>query len=216
MTEKDDIPHGTTAPERRQVLRLLIEGAALVVAVALVPVVALVDITILGDGIKDAGLTETLQVVLVALSALMCGWGVRHLPEARGHLWMLTTLFTWMMIRENDSFLDQIFHGLWVYPATVVLCGGGYLVWRNRATYLTGTLRHANCRPGAIMIVGLVLLIFFSRLFGTGALWEAVTDQSDAGDIKTVVQETTELLAYVLIAFGAVTSRLASFGQRTL
>lgn len=215
MTVTQDIPNANPMPERQQARALLIEGLALVVAVILVPVVVLVDVTILGDGIKDAGLTETMQVLLVALSAAMCGWGVRHVPEGRGHLWMLTTLFTWMVVRENDSFLDLIFHGLWVYPATVVLVGGGYLVWRNRATFLPGMLRHANCRPGAMMIVGLVLLIFFSRLFGTGALWEAVTDQSDAADIKTVVQETTELLAYALIAFGAVTSRFVLFGQRT-
>ncbi len=211
----NDISGASTAQHRKQARALLIEGLALIVAVALVPVFVLLDVVVLGDGIKDAGLTETLQVVMIAVAAAMCAWGVRHLPEARGHLWMLSALFTWMFIRENDFFLDQIFHGLWVYPATVVLCGGAYVVWRNRATLLPGMLSHANSRPGTMMIVGLVLLIFFSRLFGTGALWEGVTDHSDASDIKTVVQEGTELLAYVLIAFGAITSRITHFGRPT-
>ncbi|WP_211243603.1 hypothetical protein, partial [Sulfitobacter sp. 15WGC] len=41
-------------------------------------------------------------------------------------------------------------------------------------TTLLPMLHHLQTRSATFVYIGVVLLLFFSRIFGTGALWEAV------------------------------------------
>ena len=50
--------------------------------------------------------------------------------------------------------------------------------------------------------VGLLITILFSRLFGTGQLWQAVMGEDYRSLYKSIIQEGLELLGYVLICFG--------------
>ncbi|WP_349237600.1 hypothetical protein, partial [Sulfitobacter sp. 15WGC] len=81
-------------------------------------------------------------------------------------------------------------------------------------TTLLPMLHHLQTRSATFVYIGVVLLLFFSRIFGTGALWEAVMGAAYDPQIKTTVQEGTELLAYLLIAYGAVLSHLHGYGAQ--
>ena len=48
-------------------------------------------------------------------------------------------------------------------------------------------------------------LLVYSRLLGMGAIWEGLLAEQYLRVFKNAVEETTELLGYVLIAAAAVT-----------
>ena len=118
-----------------------------------------------------------------------------------------------MLIRELDSVLDNVWHGFWVYPVSVVLVVGAIAAYNNRATILRPMLQHYATRSGTMIYVGFFLLIVFSRLFRTGSLWEAVMGLSYDRKFKGVIQEGTELMSYMLITYGSCLAFFTTFGE---
>ena len=110
-----------------------------------------------------------------------------------------------MGIRETDAAWDVVSDGLWqVLVATVARAATAYAAadWRS-------TLRALGCfvssRPGVRMITALGLLLVYSRLLGMGVIWEGLLDEQYLRVFKNAVEETTELLSYVLICAAGMT-----------
>ncbi|UOA33273.1 hypothetical protein DSM110093_03097 [Sulfitobacter sp. DSM 110093] len=186
------------------------------VLVALVPITVYLDTAVWGEGVTEDSLTEHLHNTLLAIAAGVFVMGAYQNIAMRGYLALAATLFACMFLREYDAALDRIRHGFWLYPALVTLAVGAFVAWRNRGTTLLPMLHHLQTRSATFVYIGVVLLLFFSRTFGTGALWEAVMGAAYDPQVKTTVQEGTELLAYLLIAYGAVLSHLHGFGAQAV
>jgi hypothetical protein len=136
------------------------------------------------------------SAVLMALAA----W---KRPEARGFLALVAGFFGVMLIREADMFLDVITQGFWIYPALALSVAVIVYAARQRGTVIAPAIESASTKPFAYLIVGLLLVIVFSRAFGTGQLWEEVMGEDYRRIYKSVIQEGIELLGYVLVFFGA-------------
>ncbi|MFC6641391.1 MULTISPECIES: hypothetical protein [Sulfitobacter] len=193
---------------------VIAEFALVCLLVALVPVTVYLDTAVLGDGVSEDSLTEHLHNTFLAIAAAIFMLGAYKHVGMRGYLTLVATLFACMFLREYDAALDRIQHGFWIYPALVTLAVGSFIAWRNRGTTLLPMLHHLQTRSATFVYIGVVLLLFFSRTFGTGALWEAVMGAAYDPQVKTTVQEGTELLAYLLIAYGAVLSHLHGYGAQ--
>jgi hypothetical protein len=85
---------------------------------------------------------------------------------------------------------------------------------RQRGTVIAPAIESASTKPFAYLIVGLLLVIVFSRAFGTGQLWEEVMGEDYRRIYKSVIQEGIELLGYVLVFFGALTTFLLERKKR--
>jgi hypothetical protein len=64
------------------------------------------------------------------------------------------------------------------------------------------------------MLIGLLQLVIFSRLFGTGSLWEPVMGDSYQPGVKSIVQEGVELMSYALVLYGSALSCKSVFKSR--
>lgn len=190
----------------RQLLAVFAEFMALVALLATVVGVVLTDAAILRNGLSERSLTELLQGALVFGSALLFGLRAHGDAQSRGYLTLLATLFACMFVRENDAVLDLVHHGFRVVPAAFIALFGGTLVNRNSSTLIEPFLRHFRARHATFIYIGLLVLLVFSRLFGTGSLWQAVMASDYQASFKTVVQEGLELLGYALIAYGSLLS----------
>lgn len=189
-----------------QMRAIVIETLALMaVMIAVVGAVA-VDVALLGNRMTEVSLTELLQATLIAMSALIFAWHARQDAQARGYYAACATLFACMFVRENDAHLDMIWHGFWVVPGGAVALAGFTLVRANRHTLRGPFVQQFTQRHTTFIFIGLLLLLVFSRLFGTGALWEAVMGAAYDGAFKTTVQEGLELLGYGFIGYGALLS----------
>jgi hypothetical protein len=189
-----------------------LEFVMLAVMIALVPVIVYIDVTILSDSMSEESLTEFLHNALLFVSIAFIVAGAFKFALARGYLLLVATFFSCLFIRECDALFDQIWQGFWIIPALGVLTLGIVLVYRNRGTLTEPLLRHFETRPATFIYIGVLLLLIFTRLFGTGSLWEAVMGSSYNSSYKTAIQEGLELMSYTLIAYGSLSSYIGHFG----
>lgn len=190
---------------------VLLEFVLLCLLLAAVPFVVYLDTNVISDGMSEESLTELLHNIC-GLIAMVCFWrGAVRLPDQRGFLALAATLFAIISIRELDFLFDYIRHGFWLYPALAVLALGVVIALRNRGTVIGPMLTYLRGREATFVYLGFALLIIFTRLFGTGDLWEGVMKESYDPRVKAAVQEGLELLSYMLIAYGAITSLRVGF-----
>ncbi len=211
----DQLPSITQRQPNSTVHRLIaigLEFVMLAVLIALVPVIVYIDVTFLSDSMSEESLTEFLHNALLFVSIAFIVTGAFKFALARGYLLLVATFFSCLFIRECDALFDNIWQGFWIIPALGVLTVGIALVYRNRGTLTEPLLRHFETRPATFIYIGVLLLLIFTRLFGTGSLWEAVMGSSYSSSYKTAIQEGLELMSYTLIAYGSLISYIGRFG----
>lgn len=169
------------------------------------PLAVYIDTNILGTGIREASVTEYSQETLLALSSLAFFVLAYLNRSVRGFAILVGGFFGTMLIREMDQVFDAVFHGFWVYPAILWAGLTIAIATRFRHNLLATMATAARSHSFVYIVLGLAIVLAFSRVFGTTSLWLAVLDGSDAAKVvKNTVQEGLELLGYLLIFVGSV------------
>lgn len=162
------------------------------------------DTSVFGHGVGEQSVTEWTQELLLLASALMFLALAWRQPAQRGFAILVAGFFGTMFIRELDGVFDRIVHGFWVYPAALWALAALVLAARFRQGLLATMARAAQNHSFVYIQLGLAIVLSFSRVFGTTALWFGVFGESDpARTSKTVAQEGLELLGYLLIFAGS-------------
>lgn len=178
----------------------------LVIGMLYVPVALYLDVVVIGHRVPEHGVTELSQEFFLLLSALMFTHLAVKSWDQCGFLVLVSGLFWCMFIRELDHDFDQISHGFWKYPMWVTVIISLSLAAKFRESILAPMAAATRSVSFTYVLIGLALLLFFSRIFGTGSFWAAILDANHyevpESLIKNVVQEGVELLAYVVILFG--------------
>jgi len=191
--------------DTRLIYRAFIRFFLLVAAVLWVPLAVILDVVVIGHGMPEHGVTEISQELLLLLT---CGFFTLlafKQPQSRGFTILVAGFFFCMLIRELDFLFDAIQHGFWKYIVSVIVLLSLLLAAIFRRSVVSPMARSTTSVAFHYMLIGLVIVLFFSRVFGTGTLWEMVLDDvSYTPLIKNTVQEGTELLGYILIAWGAL------------
>lgn len=185
-------------------LAVLFEYFTLMLLMIAVPLVVAVDVVWLEHGVKEDSVTEFAQEGLLLLSAILIGLSVRRHTESRGFLVLVTGLFASMFIRETDAYFDMIAKGSWLYPALAVSLLAIVYASRQRGTVVAPMVGILQTKSFNYIAIGLILVVLFSRLFGTGQLWQEIMGEDYRTLYKSIIQEGLELLGYVLICFGSV------------
>lgn len=178
---------------------------ALSAIILIAPLAVYIDTNILETGIRESSVTEYSQETLLAISSLIFFSLAYFNRDLRGFSILVGGFFGTMLIREMDQVLDAVFHGFWVYPA--ILWAGLTIATaiRFRHDLLATMATAARSRSFVYIVLGLAIVLAFSRVFGTTSLWLAVLDGSDAAKVvKNTVQEGLELLGYLLVFVGSV------------
>ena len=123
--------------------------------------------------------------------------------KSRGLWLILATLFLLMLIREQDHYLDAVYHGFWKLPASIVFIVGLAAIYSNKGTIIPPLLHHYQNHRFTYIFIGLFLLVIFSRVFGSGFIWRELMGSDYSIIYKSVIQEGLELLGYCLILFGS-------------
>ena len=115
-----------------------------------------------------------------------------------GGLWLVGGFLVALFIRELDGWIGHA----WVYCELVWLCG---VAWAVKAaglgTVIPGLAHFIGHRAFPIMCTGVAILLVYSRLYGMQTLWLAYAGEACSGlySVKTLSEESTELLAYMMI-----------------
>lgn len=209
----DQVPPHQVVSTKRRLAWIVAEFFILMAIVILVPLIVYFDAVVLSNDMKEDSLTEYLHNGLLLVTIGFIAKAAFKLRAARGYLIMGVTFFSCLFIREQDALFDHISKGFWVFPVLAAMIVGTVLVYRNRDTLAGPLLQHFETRSATFIYIGVLLLLVFTRTFGTGTLWEGVLGENYIRTIKSVVQEGLELMSYTLIAYGALTSYFTNFGM---
>lgn len=157
-------------------------------------------------GIPERSVTETLQNVMILIT--LCHFYKMAKSKALQQASLLFFgFFMVLLIRESDYWLDYITHGFWFYPAILVTLTALMCFTRNVKHNVAQLAQLLSIPAMNKVLIGIVLLITFSRLFGTGSFWQQVLKLDDPYLVKNIIQEGLELLCYCLIMLGSFESQ---------
>jgi hypothetical protein len=194
----------TSAGPGRQIRAALIQFLVLVALALVPPLMIYLDVQAIKDSVGEISLTEVSQALCLLLTVTLFARTAWQQAESRGFYVLVTGFFLCMLIREHDFLFDLIRHGAWVYPALAVTLAALLmaLIWRH--TVIGPMAAFTRLQGYHQLILGLVVVLVFSRVFGTGSPWRAVMLDEYQNLYKSVIQEGLELFGYLLIAYGAV------------
>lgn len=181
------------------------QTALIAIAICLLVNVALrIDYVFLGNTLGEASVTEILEVVMLAISSASFFFVAKQRPTLKHAAVLIGAFFLVMFIRENDGWLDHISHGSWVYPALLTTFAAIIYAAKNGKQTFTQLAVILNTPPATLLIFGLMMLLVYSRLIGMGDFWKDVMSEHYIRDVKNIVEESTELLAYCIIAYASL------------
>ena len=187
-------------------IKRLLSGLIPAAAICTVPALLIwLDTAVFGLDCRETGIVELSQsIILLTISVLMSILAVRF-REMRGGLTLIAGFFATMLIREQDGILDNIIHGSWLFPALLVTGLSIGLAWPTRGSILSSFLHVRNNHHFPALSLGLFLLLGFSRVFGYKTIWKTVCDAANFKAAKHVAEEGTELMAYAILLYWAIT-----------
>ncbi len=192
------MPHENTIT--KMILKLILQTAFVVLPVIIITL----DAEILIQGNSEFSMTEIAQELFILCSAVLFGFSAKLDGQARGFFVLVAGFFATMLIRESDAFLDNIQHGFWIYPALVVSLSSILYARKCTGTVKKPMLDHMDSKHFVYIILGLILILIFSRTFGSGHLWKGVMGDDYTMVYKTVIQEGIELLGYIFVLYGSI------------
>jgi hypothetical protein len=190
--------------QKARIIVPVVEFLILAVLVTAVPAVVALDIEIFLYGSSELSVTELSQEALILLSAAMFGATAWRMPNDRAGLLLVAGLFTCMLIREADMWFDMISKGFWIYPALLVGGSAIFYAARCRAATIDALADYAATRSHVYIMIGLLIVLLFSRVFGTSSFLQEIFAENYHPAYKTIIQEGLELLGYIFVAFGSV------------
>ncbi|MEN6449599.1 MAG: hypothetical protein ABFC96_03825 [Thermoguttaceae bacterium] len=198
-----------------RILRSLGEFLLLTAMTAAVPLIVYVDAVVIGDDVSECSITEVTQETLLLLSTIMFLVAAGRHPESRGFLVLVGGFLACLLIRELDFLFDMVHHGLWLYPALLTAAGCLAIAADSWKTVFGSMAAYAETKSCIFVTIGLLIVMVFSRLFGSGRLmWIAVLQTDYRGVCKAIIQEGLELFGYMFIFYGSCL--LPQWTRRTL
>jgi hypothetical protein len=186
------------------VLRALFRFFVLVLAILWVPLALILDTAVFNDEVSEISVTELSQEALLLGSAVLFWLLSARRPFGRGFYTLVAGFFSCMFIREQDAFFDHISHGFWVYPAVLMTLITLLIAAFQRRTIMPAMAAATRSVPFTYILIGLAILLFFSRVMGTGSFWEMLLPENSVALVKNTVQEGLELLGYILMLYGTL------------
>lgn len=202
-------PVGTNGVQLNKDLKSIVAGVGrffVFCMLAALPVLVLRrDVLWLGNSLGEQSLVEFTQAgFLLATSVSFMALAALRQEDRRFGV-LAATFFAVMLVREQDALLDTLIaHGSWKYIATPMALLA--LLWAagNVRETLSGLARFLASRAGTVMLLGLALLLCYSRLLGMTEIWTTVLGDGYARIAKNSVEETTELLGYGFILAASI------------
>lgn len=188
---------------KRKILSSVLEFLVLAVLALAVYLVVKYDAVDSGKGVSETSLTELGQEGLVFFTVAMLGVSAWRRPESRGFLVLMAGFFLCVLIREWDWLFDKISHGSWVYVAGVTTVVSLWYAWKCRETVLSPLADWLGSRSYGMLLVGLLIVLVFSRTFGSSRIWKGVMGTDYSSVYKQTIQEGLELFGYVFVFYGA-------------
>ena len=170
---------------------------------SLIPVIIKTDILVLKNSMGETSITEFLQQLLLLVAVVVFYINAKVDPKGRAFWILVAGFFGCMFLRELDHYMDAIVHGFWFYPTIILAIGTIYYGLKHSEHMVSTAQEFKQGNAYLYIFIGLVIVLIFSRVFGTGSLWEGLMADNYDRLYKTIIQESLELFGYLFIFIGA-------------
>lgn len=147
---------------------------------------------------------EVGQETLLFAALLLMGFAAKKDARYAGGIWLIAAFLTALFIRELDAWFDDIFHGAWKYILVAYLVWASWKIRRSGfATVIPGIAHFIRSPAFPMMLVGVVIVLAYSRLYGYKGMWALYAGECSWGAIKTLSEEATELVGYAMMFYSS-------------
>jgi len=187
-----------------QLLKLFLLPLTVVgVLSALIPVIMKTDILVLQNSMGETSITEFMQQLMLLVAVVVFYLNAKVDAKGRAFWILVAGFFGCMFLRELDHYMDFIAHGFWFYPTITLAIVTIFYSIKNGENMVETAIEFKQGNSYLFIFIGLVVVLIFSRVFGTGSLWEDLMANNYDRLYKTIIQESLELFGYLLIFIGA-------------
>jgi hypothetical protein len=162
-----------------------------------------IDFFVLKNNLSEQSLTEFFQQLLLLVSAAIFIWSAGKRKESRTLFILIAGFFSCMFLRELDHYFDMIVHGFWLYPTVLLASLVITYAVKHSDNVVSSVREFSQTKAYFNILIGLVIIMIFSRLFGSGTLWKEVMNDDYHHVYKTIIQEGLELFGYVFLFIGS-------------
>jgi len=162
-----------------------------------------IDYFFLENNLSERSLTELFQQLLLLASVAIFTWSAAKIEQSRTLYILIAGFFACMFLRELDYYFDMIVHGFWVYPTVLLASLVITYAVKHSENFINSVREFSQTNAYFNILVGLVIIMVFSRLFGSGTLWKDVMNDDYHHIYKTIIQEGLELFGYVFVFIGS-------------
>lgn len=158
----------------------------------------------------ENGPIENAQVALVFGGAVGLFYAAWRCPVGRFGLTASACLVAYAAARESDAFLESIlFEDAYKYvagiPLLMVMAGA---IWRDRGRLVAESLWLIRQPQATLFVMAGMLLTTFCQTLDRPATWQGLARGADAEAVRVLIEELSELFAYLLLAFSAAEGAL--------
>jgi hypothetical protein len=154
--------------------------------------------------VRDDGPVEMTQLLAALFTALLFWMLSRERPRSSDLFRFLSALSLIACARELDNFtLELGSRDAYKYMAMVPLVWALTQVARARGRLFDQLAVFSRTSSFSLLLAGFLVVVVYSQLLGQKALWLAVLDPNTYRPVKDLVEESSELLGYLLMLFGA-------------
>ena len=164
--------------------------------------------------VRDDGPVEITQFLAALFTALLFWLLSRERPRSAALLRFFSALSLVACARELDNFtLELGSRDAYKWIAMVPLAWALSQVFRARGRLLDQLAVFSRTSGFSLLLAGFLVVVVYSQLLGQKALWLAVLDPDVYRPVKDLVEESSELLGYLLMLFGAAEATVDEQGD---
>tara|TARA_R110000868_G_scaffold55508_2_gene172626 strand:+ start:835 stop:1431 length:597 start_codon:yes stop_codon:yes gene_type:complete len=149
--------------------------------------------------------TEMAQEAMLFLIAIIGWFYSRKTDQYKTFILFLVAFSSVFFIREFNNYLsDNFFKGAWQVGVLIILIPSIIYFYKKRVLLKSDVLALKETAPFGIIMLGGILLIVFSRIYGNKHIWMNFMGDNYLRMIKEVSEESIELMAYTVIFIGFI------------
>ncbi len=153
---------------------------------------------------RDDGPVEITQLLAALFTAVLFFMLSRERASSRELLRLLSALSLIACARELDNLtLELGSRDAYKYMAAFPLVWALSIMARARGRLLDQLAVFSQTSGFSLLLAGFLIVVVYAQILGQKALWMAVLSADTYRPIKELVEESSELLGYLLMLFGA-------------
>ncbi len=163
---------------------------------------------------RDDGPVEIAQLLAALFTALLFFLLSRERPRSADLLRFFSALSLIACARELDNFTLQLgSRDGYKWMAMVPLAWAVSVMVSARGRLLEQLAVFSRTSGFSLLLAGFLVVVVYSQILGQKVLWMAVLDVDTYRPVKELVEESSELLGYLLMLFGAAEAAAADPGD---